>query len=170
MQVICVGEFHTTLVAGVPPNVTVGVATKSAPVMTTPGVSEMTKPLLGVTLDTVGALLYVKAVGKDPACVSGFVTVTVTAPGPAMCAGAVQVICVLEFHTTAVAGFPPKDTVAPLMKSVPVITTPAVVANVKPTFGLTFVTTGAATYVNAVGKELACASGFVTLIVTAPAA
>ena len=54
---------------------------------------------------------------KLPFCVSGFVTVTVTAP--AACAAVVAVMVVLFTTTTFVAAVPPNVTVAPLTKFVP---------------------------------------------------
>jgi hypothetical protein len=52
VAVICVEEFTTTELAGVPPNVTVALAVKFAPVMV---IREPTTPLLGVKLLMVGA-------------------------------------------------------------------------------------------------------------------
>jgi hypothetical protein len=70
------------------------------------------------------------------------VTVTVTAP--ALPAEVVAVIDVLLTTTTLVAAVPPKVTVAPAVKLVPVMVT-AVPPVVGPLFGLTLVTVGAAT-------------------------
>jgi hypothetical protein len=74
--------------------------------------------------------------------VSGFVTVTVTAP--AACAGVVAVIVVLFVTTTFVAAVPPNVTVAPETKFVPVIVT-AVPPAAGPLFGATLLTDGATT-------------------------
>ena len=98
---------------------------------------------------------------------SGFVTVTVTAP--AACAGVVAVIWVPLTTTTFVAAVPPNVTVAPLTKLVPVIVTP-VPPVAGPVFGFTLLTEGAATYVNPLVRLPLCASGFVTVTVTPPAA
>ena len=68
---------------------------------------------------------------KVPVCVSGLVTTTLTAP--AACAGVVAVMEVLLPNVTPVAAVPPKVTVAPDTKFVPVIVTgvpPAVVPDV----------------------------------------
>ena len=70
------------------------------------------------------------------------VTVTVTAP--AACAGVVAVIRVALTTTTFVAAVPPKVTVAPAAKFVPVIVTPVPPA-AGPVFGLTPLTVGAVT-------------------------
>jgi hypothetical protein len=67
------------------------------------------------------------------------VTVTVTAP--ALPAGVVAVIVVLFTTATFVAAVPPKVTVAPVAKFVPVIVT-AVPPAMVPLFGLTLVTVG----------------------------
>src|SRR5215510_5852394 len=85
-------------------------------------------------------VLYVNPLLKLPLCVSGLVTVTVTAP--AACAGVVAVICVPLTTTTLVAAVPPNVTVAPETKFVPVIVTlvPPVAG---PEFGLTVPTEGA---------------------------
>ena len=76
---------------------------------------------------------------KLPLCVSGFVTVTVTAPP--LPAGVVAVMDVLLTTTTLVAAVPPKVTVAPLAKFMPVIVT-AIPPAVDPLFGATLVTVG----------------------------
>ena len=81
-----------------------------------------------------------KPFGSVPVCVSGLVTVTLTAP--AACAGVVAVIVVLFTTGAPVAAFPPMLTVAPNAKLVPVIVTiePPVVG---PLPGETLLTTGA---------------------------
>jgi hypothetical protein len=68
-------------------------------------------------------------------------TVTVTVTGPALPAGVVAVMDVLLPTTTLVAAVPPKVTVAPVAKFVPVIVT-AVPPAVEPLFGDTLVTIG----------------------------
>lgn len=69
-------------------------------------------------------------------------TTTVTAP--AAWAGVVAVIVVAELITTLVAGTPPKVTVAPAAKAVPVRVT-AAPPPAGPPDGLTELTTGGAT-------------------------
>ena len=76
---------------------------------------------------------------KLPLCARGFVTVTVTAP--AVPAGVVAVMDVLLTTTTLVAAVPPKVTVAPAAKFVPVIVTD-VPPTVDPLLGDTLVTVG----------------------------
>ena len=67
--------------------------------------------------------------------------VTVTSTIPAACAGEMTVIDVELTTTTLVPGVPPKLTVAPVAKLVPVIVT-GVAPVVGPAFGLTAVTVG----------------------------
>jgi hypothetical protein len=93
------------------------------------------------------------------------VTVTVTAP--ALPAGVVAVIDVLLTTTTLVAATPPKVTVAPVAKFVPVIVT-AVPPAVGPLFGLTLVTVGWPIYVNPFAR-LPLWPLTVTVTVAAPA-
>ena len=64
---------------------------------------------------------------------SGFVTTTFTAP--AACAGVIAVMVVLVVTLTLVAATPPKLTVAPATKFVPLMVT-AVPPFVEPEFGL----------------------------------
>ena len=80
-------------------------------------------PLAGLIEATVGAAaaVYVYAPTAVTSCASGFVTTTSTAP--AVCAAVVAVSCVAPSNVTAVAAVPPKLTVPPLAKLVPVITT-----------------------------------------------
>ena len=72
-------------------------------------------------------------------CVSGFVTTTLTAP--AVRAGVVAVSWVALLKVTAVAAVPPKVTVAPETKLVPVIVTEVPPA-VGPELGETLLTVG----------------------------
>jgi len=114
-----------TFVADVPPKVTVAPETKLVPEMVTE-VPPATGPELGVTLDTVGAgpgggVEYVKPFERVPLWPSVFVTTTLTAP--AAWAGVTEVIVVLFVTETFVAATPPKETVAPDTKPVPVIVT-----------------------------------------------
>jgi hypothetical protein len=76
-----------------------------------------------------------------PLCVF---TVTVTLTDPALPAGVVAVIVVLFATVTLVAAVPPKVTVAPAAKLVPVIVTD-VPPEVDPLLGLTLLTVGGAT-------------------------
>ena len=101
-----------------------------------------------------------------PLCASGFVTTAVT--DPAACAVVVPVMLVALIVDT-VTGDPPNDTLEPLWKPVPAIVT-AVPPALGPLFGVTDVTVGAATYVKQPVQVALCASGFVTITFTAPAA
>ena len=114
-----------TFVAEEPPNVTVAPETKLVPAMVTE-VPPATGPEVGVTLVTVGAgagggVEKVKPFKIVPLWPSGFVTTTLTAP--AAWAGVTAVIVVLFVTETFVAEAPPKETVAPGTKPVPVIVT-----------------------------------------------
>src|ERR1051325_8334835 len=77
---------------------------------------------------------------RVPVCESGLRTTTFTAP--AACAGVVAVIDVLLTKLTPVAAVPPRVTVAPLTKFVPVIVTD-VAPFVLPELGEMAVTVGA---------------------------
>ena len=127
----------TTLVAAVPPNVTVAPLAKFVPVIVT-AVPPATGPLFGLTFVTVGKTAYVNPLAKLPLCPF---TVTVTVTAPAACAGVVAVIEVLLTTTTLLAAVPPNVTVAPLAKFVPVIVT-AVPPAAGPLLGDTPVTVG----------------------------
>ena len=97
-----------------------------------------------------------------------FVTRTLTAP--AACAGVVAVIVVPLRTATPLAGLPPRLTVAPAAKLVPVIVT-AVPPEVRPALGVTLLTVGAVKlYVNALESAPFCPSGLVTVTATVPAA
>src|SRR6266542_2082564 len=149
-----------------PPNETVAPAWKSVPVIVT-AVPPALAPLFGVTELTVGAgARYVKQAMQVPLCVSGFVTVTVTAP--AACAVVLPVMLVALIVETMSAD-PPKDTVAPATKPVPANVT-AVPPALAPLLGVTELTVGAATYVKQPVHVPLCASGFVTVTLAAPAA
>src|SRR5436190_406109 len=105
------------------------------------GVPPIVVPLPGVTVVMVGAVeTYVKALASVPLCASGLVTVTFTDP-PA-CAGVMAVIDVASTTTTLVAAVPPKVTVAPATKLVPVMLT-ALLPSVVPDAGLTLTIVGA---------------------------
>ena len=73
---------------------------------------------------------------------SGLVTTTLTMPPSAVWTGAVAVIEVLFATATPVAAVPPKLTVAPAKKFVPVIVTP-VPPPAGPVLGVIIVTVGA---------------------------
>ena len=79
----------TTLVAAVPPNVTVAPAAKFVPVIVT-AIPPAAGPLFGDTLVTVGTTTYVYPFARLPLCDPELVTFTVTAP--ALAAGVVAVI------------------------------------------------------------------------------
>jgi hypothetical protein len=164
--VIVVAFTTTTFVAAVPPNVTVAPVAKFVPVIVT-AVPPAVDPLFGLTLVTVGGARYVNPLAKLPLNPLGFVTATATAPTAP--AGVVAVIVVAFVTTTFVAAVPPNVTVAPVAKFVPVIVT-AVPPAVVPLFGLTLVTVGGATYVNALARLPLCPPGLFTVTVTAPAA
>jgi hypothetical protein len=123
-------------------------------------------PLFGVTELTVGAATYVKHPVHVALCASGFVTITLTAP--AACAVVVPVIEVASIVTTVRAD-PPNETVAPDTKPLPLIVTDVPPAAF-PLFGATDVTAGAARYVKQPMHVAFCASGFVTVTFTVPAA
>lgn len=101
---------------------------------------------------------------RVPARPSVFVTMMLTTPGA--CAGVVAVIEVALKTLMPVAATPPKVTVAPVAKFVPVRLTPIPPA-VLPEEGLTTVTVGPP-YVNALAFVPVCPSGLVTTTLTAP--
>ena len=139
--VIDVAELTTTLVAALPPKVTLEPTVKKVPVIVT-DVPPPDGPLLGLTEVTVGGA-DARNVNWSPALVeevpAPFVTVTSTVP--AATAGETAEIEVGEFTTTPAAAVPPKFTVAPLTKLVPVMVT-WVPPPVGPEFGLTAETVG----------------------------
>jgi hypothetical protein len=165
VAVIVVLFTTTTFVAATPANVTVAPVAKFVPVIVT-DVPPAVDPLFGLTLLTAGGARYVNPLAKLPLNPLGLVTVTAAAP--ATPAGVVAVIVVLLVTTTFVAAVPPNVTVAPVAKFVPVIVT-AVPPAVVPLFGLTLVTVGGATNVNALARLPLCPPGLVTVTVTAPA-
>jgi hypothetical protein len=156
-------------VSAEPPNETVAPAWKPLPAIVT-AVPPPVAPLSGLT-DVMagggGGAPYVKHPEHVPVWASGFVTMTSTAP--TACAVVVPVIEVALRVATA-SGDPPKDTVAPLWKSVPVTVT-AVPPGARPVLGVTEVTDGAGvTYVKHSVQVPLCASRFVTTTFTAPVA
>ena len=165
---IAVGLETVTLVAALPPKLTVAPATKLAPVMRTV-VPPAVGPPSGVVPLTLGAATNVYPFDRIPLSELGFVTVTATAPE--LCDG---VIAEMEFAvttTTLLADAPPNVAVAPLTKFVPLIMT-VVPPAANPLAGLTPVTVGSVTdvYVNPFAKDPLWVSGFVTATVTAPTA
>jgi hypothetical protein len=141
VAVIVVLFTTATLVAAVAPKDTVAPAAKFVPVIVT-AVPPAVGPLFGLTLLTVGAVgeVYVNPLLRMPLCVSGFVTLTATAP--ALPGGVVAVIVVLFTTATLVAAVAPNVTVAPAAKFAPVTVT-AVPPAVDPLFGLTLLGKGA---------------------------
>jgi hypothetical protein len=123
-----------------PPSETVAPVWKSAPVIVT-AVPPRVEPVVGLIDVTVGAATYVKHPEHAPFCVSGFVTVTFTAP--AACAAVVPVIVVALIVAT-VSAEPPNEAVAPAWNPVPLMDTevPPVAG---PLFGVTAETVGVAT-------------------------
>ncbi len=110
-----------TPVAAVPPSVSVAPVTKLVPV-TVIAVPPAIGPLAGATLVTVGAgARYVKPAGRLPLCASGIGHDD--GHRPAACAGVVAVRVVPVTTVTVVAEVPPRVTVAPAVKPVPVIVT-----------------------------------------------
>src|SRR5881394_1053069 len=168
VAVIVVAFTTVTPVALVPPTLTVAPALNPVPLIVI-AVPPTVDPNGGATLVTVGAgARYVNAFARDPLCASAFVTVTPTAPGA--CAGVVAVIVVAFTTVTPVALVPPTLTVAPALNPVPLIVI-AVPPTVDPDGGATPVTVGAGPrYVNAFARVPLCASAFVTVTLTAPAA
>jgi hypothetical protein len=122
--------------------------------------------LSGVTVVMPGAVSNVNPFGSVAVPP---LQVTLTATGPAACAGVVALIVVADGAETPVAAAPPKSTVHPGAKFVPVNVT-AVPPDVVPFEGATLVSVGAGTEtVNPVNDALSV-SGFVTTIVAAPLA
>ena len=142
MAVIEVPLITVTAVAEVPPNFTDAPARKPVPVMVT-AAPPLVVPELGVIAVTVGAGFeaeYVKPPVNVLLCASVLTTMTFTAP--ATWAGVVAVIDVLLTRVTPVAGMPPRLTVAPVPKPVPVIVT-VVPPLVVPVLGVMEATLGA---------------------------
>ena len=138
VAVIEVALTTMMLVAAVPPKVTVAPVAKFVPVIVTFW-PPARGPELSAIAVTVGAP-KVKPFVLAPFVPSLFVTITLVAP--AACAGVVAVIEVPLTTVTFVAGAPPKVTVAPAAKFVPVIVT-FVPPSVLPVVTLRLVTVGA---------------------------
>ena len=165
MPVIAVGLIVETVSAD-PPNETVAPLWKPVP-FTVTDVPPAIAPVAGVTELTAGAgAMYVKQPVHVAFSASAFVTTTFTAP--AVCAVVVPLMLVPAI-VNAVRAEPPNDTVAPAENPVPVTVTEVPPA-AGPVFGVTDVTVGAATYVKQPVHEALCASGFVTVTFTGPAA
>jgi len=100
----------------------------------------------------MGPEVYVNA-SREPTSPVGLLTDTVTEP--AACGGVIAEIELADTTFTLVAETPPKVTVAPLAKLLPVIVT-AVPPETEPEFGKTLLTTGAvdevAVYVKPPGR------------------
>src|SRR5579872_6680621 len=131
-----------TLPAAVPPKLTPAPARKLLPLMLT-AVPPPVGPELGETELTLGAglvLVYVKPLARVPLCPSLLVTTTLTAP--AAWAGVVAVMVELLTTVTLPAAVPPKLTLAPARKLLPLMLT-AVPPPVGPELGETELTLGA---------------------------
>src|SRR5580704_2545194 len=140
VAVIVVLLIPVTPRAALPPRLAVAPAAKLAPLMVIT-VPPVVRPVFGDTLLTVGAgNTYVKPAVSVPFWPSVFVTVMFAAPAP--CPDVVAVIVVLLITVTPRAALPPRLTVAPAAKFVPVIVT-AVPPAVEPVFGDTLLTVGA---------------------------
>jgi len=149
VAVIEVALTTVTLVAAVPPKLTVAPDAKPLPVIAT-DVPPLVLPEVGEIAVTVGAdVLYVNPLLSVPLCESVLVTTTLTVP--AACAAVVAVIEVELTTVTLVAAVPPKLTVAPDEKPVPVIVTD-VPPLVLPEVGEIEVTVGAGALLVAASK------------------
>jgi hypothetical protein len=111
---------NVTLVAAVPPKVTVAPEAKFVPVIVT-SVPPLTDPELGETEVSVGFAVYVYPLLSDALWSFGLVTNTVTAP--AVAARVIAVMEVLLTTVTSLASVPPNVAAAPETKFVPVMVT-----------------------------------------------
>jgi len=154
------------LVAETPPKVTLAALVKFEPLRVTDAPPRVL-PDGGATAVSDGAgNRYVNPFVRVALCVSGFVTVTSTAP--TACAAVVAVIDVASKTTVFAAATPPMVTVAPGTKFVPMIVT-LVPPTIVPTFGESVDIVGAVdTYVNPFVRVAPCVSGFVTVTLTTP--
>src|SRR3989442_7788758 len=143
VALICVALTTLTLVACVPPTVTVALASKFVPVIVI-AVPPAIGPEVGLTPVTVGAggggATYVNW-SAGLVTLDWPFTVTITSATPAACARVVALICVALTTVTALARVPATGTLAPAAKFVPVIAI-AVPPAVGPEFGLTPLTVG----------------------------
>src|SRR4029079_10817033 len=103
VAVIDVALATVTLVAAVPPTVTVAPVAKFVPVIVT-FVTPAVDPVAGEIAVTVGGAAYVNPPVNVPLSPPGLVTVTLTAP--AACAGVTAVIDVALATVTPVAAVP----------------------------------------------------------------
>ena len=149
VAVIEVGLTTVTLVAAAPPKLTVAPDEKPVPVIVT-DVPPLVLPEVGEIAVTVGAdALYVYPLPRVPLSESVLVTTTSTVP-----AARAEVVAVIEVGlstVTLVAAAPPKLTVAPDEKPVPVIVTD-VPPLVLPEVGEIAVTVGAGALLVAASK------------------
>ncbi|HEY8824117.1 MAG TPA: hypothetical protein VIP07_04450 [Candidatus Limnocylindria bacterium] len=158
-------ELIVATVSVDPPNETTAPLWKPVPLIVT-DVPPAAGPAFALTELTVGAATYVKQPVHVPLCVSAFVTTTFTAPAPCEVVVPVMVVAVIPEIVTAA---PPNDAVAPAWKPLPLIVTEVPPA-AGPLFGVTDVTAGPTTYVKQPVQLALCASVFVTVTFTAPAA
>ena len=128
----------TTLVAGLPPTVTLLAPVKLVPVMVI-GVPPLNNPEFGLTLEMVGAATYVNVIACD---VDPPAVVTTMVFAPAAPAGVTAVMEVALTTTTLVAGLPPTVTLLAPVKLLPVIVM-AVPPKVVPEVGETLEIVGA---------------------------
>ena len=129
----------TTLVAATPPTVTEAPARKLVPVSLS-AVPPTVDARAGATVVSVGPSRNSKPSASEPLCASVLVTCTVTLPFA--CAGVVTVSELGLSTLTLVPADPPKSTLAPAMKPVPVIVT-AVPPPFDPLAGARALTVGA---------------------------
>ena len=129
----------TTLVAGLPPTVTLLAPVKLVPVMVI-GVPPLNNPEFGLTLAIVGAATYVNVIPCD---VGPPAVVTTMVFAPAAPAGVTAVMDVALTTFTLVAATPPTVTLLAPVKLVPVMVI-AVLPEAGPDDGLTLAMVGAA--------------------------
>ena len=166
--VILVAETTTTEVPGLPPNVTVAPDLKFVPVIVT-DVPPAAGPELGLMEVIVGGGATTAAVNPPVEVAvwpSGLITTIFT--GPAVIVGVTTVMLVAETTTTEVPGLPPKVTVAPDLKFIPVMVTDVPPA-AGPDVGLMEVIVGGALAVKPPLSVAVCPSGLITTTFTGPA-
>ena len=157
-----VDETTTTLVAAIPPTVTLVAPVKLVPVIVI-AVPPAVEPEVGETEEIVGGAKYVNAF---VAVAVPFGVVTATLFAPTVPAGVTAVMLVDETTTTLVAATPPTVTLVAPVKLVPVIVI-AVPPAVDPEVGETEEIVGGAKYVNAF-VAVAVPFGVVTATLFAP--
>ena len=153
----------TTLVAGLPPTVTLLAPVKLVPVMVI-GVPPLNNPEFGLTLAMVGAATYVNVIACDVDPPAVVITIVFA---PAAPAGVTAVMEVALTTLTLVAATPPTVTLLAPVKLVPVMVI-AVLPEAGPDDGLTLAMVGAATYVNVIACDVD-PPAVVTTMVFAPA-